>query len=61
MDKTTALEKATDAVTVLSQAIHDYGTGTPEATGAENAARDTFLVARAYGATDDDLRATHRR
>jgi hypothetical protein len=61
MDKICALQKATDAVAVLSLAIHDYGEGTPEATGAADAVRDTFLVARAHGATDDELRATHRR
>lgn len=61
MNKNEALSKAADAVSVMSQAIHDYGQQSPEAQGATDAVRDTFVVARAYGATDDDLRATHRR
>ena len=59
MDKATALQKATDAVTVLSVAVSTYGDGSPEANGACEAVRDSFVVARAHGATDDDLRATH--
>lgn len=60
MDKTAALAKATDAVTVFSLAIQTYGDGSTEANGARDAVRETFLVARDHGATDDDLRATHQ-
>ncbi|MGW7296110.1 hypothetical protein ACWGIB_27455 [Streptomyces xiamenensis] len=60
MSKKHALDRAADAVGVMSQAIHDYGEHSPEAQGAVDAARDTFLVARAHGATDDDLRDVHR-
>lgn len=58
MNKATALKKATDAVTVFSLAVNTYGDGSPEANGAREAVRDSFVVARAHGATDDDLRAT---
>lgn len=61
MDKTEALARAADAVTVLALAIDSYGQHSPEAESAKTAARETFLVARAHGATDADLRATHRR
>lgn len=61
MDKPTALGRATDAVTVLSRVVDSYGTGTPEEAGAVEGVRDAFTVARAHGATDDDLRTTHRR
>lgn len=60
MTKEAALSKATDAVTVMAQVVGDYGTGTPEEASAVEAVRDTFILARALGATDDDLRATHR-
>ncbi|MER7794862.1 hypothetical protein [Streptomyces sp. NPDC097640] len=61
MDKATALRQATDAVTVFAQVVTDYGQGSPEAASAEEGVRRTFLVARAHGATDGDLRATHCR
>lgn len=59
MDKNTALAQASDAVTVFSLVVNTYGDGSPEANGAKDAVRDSFLIARDHGATDDDLRATH--
>jgi hypothetical protein len=59
MDLDTALANATDAVTVLTQAIHDYGLHSAEANGARTAVLRAFVTARHLGATDNDLRTTH--
>lgn len=55
MTKDEALAKAADAVQMMHVAHNLYGEGTEEFDGATEAARSTFLVARAHGATDDDL------
>jgi|1185.fasta_scaffold577751_2 hypothetical protein len=59
MDLDTALANATDTVTVLVQAIHDYGNHSAEANGARTAVLHAFITARQHGATDNDLRTTH--
>jgi hypothetical protein len=59
MDLDTALANATDTVTILVQAVHDYGPHSAEAHGARTAVLHAFVTARTLGATDNDLRTTH--
>lgn len=59
MNKTDAIQAAANATAVATQAINDYGTKSPQAQGALQAARDTVTTAREHGATDDDIRAAH--
>lgn len=57
MGKKAAVQNASNAVAVATQAINDYGQTSPEARSAMDAARGAVTQARAQGATDSDLRA----
>ena len=56
MTKQDALSKAADAVQMMHVALGLYGETSAEFEGAAKAAESTIQVARAYGATDSDLR-----
>lgn len=57
MSKQKALSTAADAVQMVHVAFNLYGEKSSQYRGAIEALRSTFLVARAHGATDADLRA----
>lgn len=57
MTKKAALSKAADAAQMMHVALGLYGEKSSQYEGAVEATRSSFLVARAHGATDADLRA----
>lgn len=57
MGKKEAVQDASNAVAVATQAINDYGQDSAEARSALDAARGAVVEARGQGATDSDLRA----
>lgn len=57
MGKKEAVQNASNAVAVATQAVNDYGQNSNQARSALDAARNAVTQARAQGATDSDLRA----
>jgi hypothetical protein len=58
MDRTTAVQKAVNAVAVTTQVLNDYGQASTEYAAAYATARQKVIDARQSGATDNDFRTT---